>query len=183
MKLETNKIWDQKITVKSILGLNETIQEQSLKLVLLASIEGIYLRIPSNGCYIPYFDQQYKYDKKETDVEGGGTYHNFGLAFDVLPLKNTYDTLDPRLGDGKRTLTSGQWERVGQIGKSLGLEWGGEWVRDKSPHPKFDSAHFQFPREFASLEYLNKLRKDQSQKDLVVLPIDIKDRFIKSFKS
>ena len=32
------------------------------------------------------------------------------------------------------------WERIGRIGESLGLVWGGRW-----PKPKRDCAHFQGP--------------------------------------
>jgi len=177
MSIDTSKVWDQKITVPSILGLNEAIQEQALKVVLFASFEGIFLRIPSNGGYIPYWDQQFKFDQGETSVKGGQTYHNFGLAFDVLPLQNTAYTLDPRSGDGKRTLSDAQWKKVGEIGRGLGLEWGGEWIKNEALHPKFDSAHFQFPRDIASLEYLNELWVQQSQRDKVELPESIQKQF------
>jgi hypothetical protein len=54
-----------------------------------------------------------------TNARAGHSYHNFGLAFDVLVLdamgKADWDTSNPG------------WHLAGQVGKSLGLEWGGDW--------------------------------------------------------
>lgn len=54
-----------------------------------------------------------------TNARAGHSYHNFGLAFDVLVLdamgKADWDTANPG------------WRLAGQVGKSLGLEWGGDW--------------------------------------------------------
>jgi hypothetical protein len=64
-----------------------------------------------------------------TKARGGQSWHNFGLAFDILVLdsvgKADWDAAHPG------------WLRAAAIGKSLGLEWGGDW-------PKFkDLPHFQ----------------------------------------
>lgn len=55
--------------------------------------------------------------------------HQWGVAFDVIR------------NDGKGAYNnSGNWfQKVGKIGKSLGLEWGGDWT---SP---VDMPHFQLP--------------------------------------
>jgi hypothetical protein len=54
--------------------------------------------------------------------------HNFGLAVDIVAYV-----------DGKWTwVTKGiNWKRLGELGESLGLTWGGRWK-----HP-YDPAHFQ----------------------------------------
>jgi peptidoglycan L-alanyl-D-glutamate endopeptidase CwlK len=54
--------------------------------------------------------------------------HNWGVAFDICRAdgKDPYDDSD------------GYFSKVGKVGKSLGLEWGGDW--------KFkDKPHFQLP--------------------------------------
>lgn len=54
--------------------------------------------------------------KKVTNARGGYSYHNFGLALDVVELKNgklNYDL---------------EWNKIGMIGISLGFEWGGLWT-------------------------------------------------------
>lgn len=56
--------------------------------------------------------------------------HGFGLAFDVVPLVN-----------GKPVWNNtALWNKIGQIGMSIGLEWGGSW-RTISDKP-----HFQYVR-------------------------------------
>ncbi len=64
-----------------------------------------------------------------TNARGGESWHNFGLAFDIVVLdsvgKADWDTAHPG------------WTRGAAIGKSLGLEWGGDWEKFK------DLPHFQ----------------------------------------
>jgi len=65
-----------------------------------------------------------------TNAKGGQSFHNFGLAFDIVCLddedKADWDSSNPA------------WIRAGAIGKSVGLEWGGDWTRLK------DLPHFQY---------------------------------------
>lgn len=69
-----------------------------------------------------------KRGKIVTNARGGLSYHNYGLAFDCVPLvegKAAWNRLD-------------LFARLGQIGKAVGLEWGGDWPRLK------DYVHFQW---------------------------------------
>ena len=65
-----------------------------------------------------------------TNARGGESYHNFGLAFDILVLdamgKAEWDPAHPG------------WDQAATVGKSLGLEWGGDWLTIK------DRPHFQY---------------------------------------
>jgi hypothetical protein len=65
-----------------------------------------------------------------TKARGGQSFHNFGLAFDIVVLdavgKADWDTSHPG------------WAKAAQIGKSAGLEWGGDWKSFK------DLPHFQY---------------------------------------
>ena len=64
-----------------------------------------------------------------TNAKGGESYHNYGLAFDAAPLNS----------DLSINWTDNQlYQAMGEIGQSVGLEWGGSWV--KFP----DKPHFQF---------------------------------------
>jgi hypothetical protein len=65
-----------------------------------------------------------------TRAKGGQSYHNFGLAFDIVVLDS--------LGKTDWDATHPGWKRAAAIGKSVGLEWGGDWVSFK------DSPHFQY---------------------------------------
>lgn len=61
-----------------------------------------------------------------TNAKGGKSYHNFGLAVDIVEIKN-----------GKALWTNPDWGKISELGKSLGLEWGGDWTSIK------DKPHFQ----------------------------------------
>ena len=63
-----------------------------------------------------------------TKAKAGQSWHNWRCALDVVPLVNgkaIWD--DPAL-----------WKQVGEIGKSCGLEWAGDWVTFK------EYPHFQY---------------------------------------
>lgn len=64
-----------------------------------------------------------------TKAKPGTSWHNFGLAFDVAIVVN-----------GQPTWPNDEalWSRVGDLGKRLGLEWGGDFASFK------DLPHFQF---------------------------------------
>lgn len=67
-----------------------------------------------------------------THAKGGESWHNFGRAFDAVPLR-----LD---GSGRIWWDApyGVWLKLGQIGEVIGLTWGGRW-----PHPKTDIDHWE----------------------------------------
>lgn len=66
-----------------------------------------------------------------TNAKGSSysSHHQWGTAFDIY--RND--------GKGVYTDSDGFFKKVGKIGKSIGLEWGGDW---KSP---VDKPHFQLP--------------------------------------
>lgn len=66
-----------------------------------------------------------------TNAKGSSysSHHQWGTAFDIYRSD----------GKGVYTDSDGFFKKVGKIGKSIGLEWGGDW---KSP---VDKPHFQLP--------------------------------------
>jgi peptidoglycan L-alanyl-D-glutamate endopeptidase CwlK len=62
-----------------------------------------------------------------TNAKAGESWHNFGLALDVVPLVN-----------GKAIWDSPFWNRIGELGKQVGLFWGGDFKSFK------DKPHFEF---------------------------------------
>lgn len=64
-----------------------------------------------------------------TNAKGGQSFHNYRLAYDVVPLrygKPVWGTVGADLD---------LWEKVGELGKVAGLDWAGDWVRFKEfPH-------------------------------------------------
>jgi peptidoglycan L-alanyl-D-glutamate endopeptidase CwlK len=62
-----------------------------------------------------------------TNAKPGWSYHNWGLAFDVVPIVA-----------GKAVWNSDDlWKKIGFIGGMVGLEWGGSWKQLP------DRPHFQ----------------------------------------
>nr|WP_219914480.1 M15 family metallopeptidase [Thalassobacillus sp. CUG 92003] len=73
-----------------------------------------------------------------TNVRGGDSYHNYGLAIDfALRLDNGNVVWDME-HDGNQNGES-DWMEVVEIAKDLGFEWGGEWPGFKDyPHLQMD---------------------------------------------
>lgn len=62
---------------------------------------------------------------KVTNAKPGQSWHNWRCAFDVVPMIGSKPVWTDDL----------LWNRVGQIGKSIGLEWAGSWVTfPEKPH-------------------------------------------------
>ena len=85
-------------------------------------------------------EQQALYDqgrnkpgKIVTWAKPGSSAHNYGLAFDFVPLRNGKPVW------GTKGADLALWTRCGQLGEQLGLEWGGRWAK------KPDMPHFQIP--------------------------------------
>lgn len=61
-----------------------------------------------------------------TNARGGFSNHNFGIAWDIGVFKS-----------GKYLGASKSYNELGPVGRSLGLEWGGDWKSFK------DTPHYQ----------------------------------------
>lgn len=68
------------------------------------------------------------YTKGTTRARAGKSYHNFGLAVDIVFLN---EKGEPSWSPEHN------WQKLGEIGKSLGLTWGGDFKRIK------DYGHFE----------------------------------------
>ncbi|MEK7588369.1 MAG: M15 family metallopeptidase [Patescibacteria group bacterium] len=74
-----------------------------------------------------------------TNAKGGQSFHNYGVAFDVCPIVN-----------GKVTWKYAElFKKVGSIGESIGLEWGGNWKKFK------DLPHFQYTAGYTLAQFKN----------------------------
>lgn len=70
--------------------------------------------------------------KRVTNAKPGHSYHNWRVAFDVVPLRAGNPVWNTTGADGKL------WEQIGNLGEAVGLEWAGRWTRFR------EYAHFQF---------------------------------------
>ncbi len=83
--------------------------------------------------------------KRVTNASAGQSYHNWRVAFDVVPLKQGKPVWG--INGQDREL----WEQVGTIGESVGLEWAGRW----DEFPEFP--HFQYTRGMSLTDFQNGL--------------------------
>lgn len=91
-----------------------------------------------------YAQGRTKPGKIVTNVKGGGSMHNYRIAFDVVPTRNGVPIWGTK-GNGIDENPSDDatddleaWERVAAHGRAAGLEWGGDWDSFK------DRPHFQY---------------------------------------
>lgn len=61
---------------------------------------------------------------KVTNAKAGQSWHNWRVAFDVVPLVHGKAVWDDEA----------LWRKLGQIGQEVGLEWGGAWKFQDKPH-------------------------------------------------
>ena len=79
-----------------------------------------------------YAQGRTKKGPKVTNARGGQSYHNWRVAFDIVPLLNGKPSW-------KTTGYAGEmWQTCGKVGKSVGLEWAGDWKTFK------EYPHFQY---------------------------------------
>jgi peptidoglycan L-alanyl-D-glutamate endopeptidase CwlK len=64
-----------------------------------------------------------------TRARGGESYHQYWVAFDVVPVEN---------GKAIWSTTHPVWHILGAIAEACGLEWAGRWKRNQ------EFCHFQF---------------------------------------
>ena len=119
------KVWDNK-TAERIESLHPQIKEDVKNFILEAQKEGIYLRVTDGIRTVE--EQNDVYQRGNSTVKGGYSYHNYGLAFDVVEIK-----------DGKALWDNDNWDKIGELGKKYGFEWGGDW------ESFVDKPHFQKP--------------------------------------
>ena len=140
--------WNAKVDERSekvIEKLNPVVQPYARELVRRAAAKGIEVKVIGGyrsieeqqrlfcqGRNIPECRGLYKPGPIVTNARGGYSSHNFGIAFDI------------GIFQGSRYLPeSPKYNEVGQIGKSIGLEWGGDWTAIK------DRPHFQLRPSWA----------------------------------
>ncbi|MGE5416474.1 MAG: M15 family metallopeptidase, partial [Acidobacteriota bacterium] len=83
-----------------------------------------------------------------TNAKGGQSYHNYGLAFDVVEVV-----------DGKADWDSKNWDKIGALGKKYGFEWGGDFKSF------VDKPHFQCSYDLDTAELLKKVKSGATDND------------------
>ncbi len=114
-----------------LLTLDPQVRKKVYRFLKKAKKEGIELRVTS--AYRDCDEQNRLYAKGRsapgkivTNARCGKSAHNYRVAVDVVEFVN-----------GQPLWENPRWERIGQLGESVGLEWGGRWRSFK------DRPHFQ----------------------------------------
>lgn len=113
---------------KAIATLLPEVRPYARNLVILAAKQGITIKVTS--ALRTYAEQNELYaqgrtkpGKRVTNARGGFSSHNFGTAFDVTLFKGSSPVWE-----------SPNYKVVGSLGKSIGLNWGGDWTNSDEPH-------------------------------------------------
>lgn len=111
------------IDSRRVEDLDPLVQVMARQLLDVAAQDGLKLVITST--YRDHERQQALYDqgrtkpgKIVTNARPGESFHNWRVAFDVVPVVNGVAVWD----------NDQLWEQVGALAREMGLEWGGDWV-------------------------------------------------------
>jgi len=92
-----------------------------------------------------------------TNARGGFSVHNYGMALDIVLIKDgkeaVWDVKTDFDKDGKS-----DWMEVVEIFKQYGWEWGGNWKFYDAPH--FQKTFGKSVRELLALKTANKVDKN-----------------------
>jgi len=108
---------------------------------LLAQAQDEGLNVAVFEAYRSFEEQQERYDRGTTRARPGYSWHQYGLACDLV------------FKDENGNWSWGQgfnWQRLGEIGKGLGLEWGGDWT------VLLDMPHFELRRGMSIYRAYNR---------------------------
>lgn len=120
--------WDP-VTNQRISQLDPRLQRPATDFINAAQAQGVNLRITQGFRSIAEQDALYNQGRTTpgsivTNARGGQSYHNYGLAFDVVMMQNGQPV----------------WDRIpaniGALGATYGFEWGGGW-RTFPDYPHF----------------------------------------------
>lgn len=145
---DLSPVWDAKSDA-IITKLHPSIRNKARAFINEAEKKGMKLKVTSGGRTFEEQDKLYAQGRTTsgnivTNAKAGYSWHNFFLAFDVVPVEN-----------GKINWKSKNWTKIGTLGKTFGLEWGGDWKTFK------DLPHFQTIHGLTTAQAREKKKKNQ----------------------
>lgn len=144
------KLWDSK-TEDIINRLHPKIRGKTRAFIKASEKKGYKLKITSGLRTFEEQDNLYAKGRTSsgnivTNARAGSSYHNFGLAFDVVEIVN-----------GSAIWDNPNWKEIGNLGKKYGFEWGGDWTGF------VDKPHFQFTYGFSTNDLFTKVGNNTGQ--------------------
>lgn len=114
------------------MDLDDDVRAMALDLAQRCAAEGIMIVFTHTRRSAA--EQQALYDQGRrypgpivTAAPPGYSWHEFGRAFDVAIRRWAGDQTPGNWYDGP-------WQRIGELGEEVGLEWGGRWKHPDFPH-------------------------------------------------
>lgn len=128
--------------------LQTNFRKKAQKLIDSCKSVGIELRVIETYRTYKRQDKLFNQKRRVTTLRGGQSNHQHGLAIDVVPVTNGKDCWN----------NYKLWNRIGLIGESLGMYWGGRFKRF------YDAPHF----EAKSTEVSCNRKKRQEAQELAL---------------
>jgi len=133
---------DDAITIERIKLLHPKPREEALGMyreMNAAIAHNVMLRFAYTTRTFAEQDALYAQIPKVTKAKGGQSYHNYGLAFDIVFLldkdgNGTYETASWATDIDFDKDGVSDWIEVVNIAKRYGWEWGGDWKFTDNPH-------------------------------------------------
>jgi len=130
--MEEQKLIVDKRKIERADGLYEPVKRAAIRFMEMASRRGLNCGIFCGYRSVEHQNELYSKGrtiggKIVTNAKGGYSFHNYGLAIDIVFIDDSNNW----------TWESDEWQIIGEIGKSIGFEWGGDWNEFK------DFPHFQ----------------------------------------
>lgn len=126
-----------------VTSLHPVVAAKMMELIKLTSKAGITILITDGFRSSLEQDALYEQGRSAkgqvvTNVKGGASYHNYGLAIDFALRTPHGDVIWDLKYDGNRN-GKADWAEVVAIAKTLGFAWGGDWKTFKDyPHLQMD---------------------------------------------
>lgn len=124
---------------KDINDLLPHVRDLAIQLIAIAEDELLIDKLLITSTYRDAEYQNYLYAQGRTrpgaivtNARAGYSWHNFQLAFDVVPIVGGKAMWDTSTKAGMQL-----WQDIGAIGEEVGLDWAGHWQSFK------EYAHFQ----------------------------------------
>ena len=121
------KTWDTH-TNRRIATLHQKVQAPAANFINEVQAKlGIRLRVTQAYRSIAYQNRLYAQGRTTpgpivTNARGGYSYHNYGLAIDVVEIRGGVPNWNTN------------WAAISKIGTSYGFTWGGNWTPPDRPH-------------------------------------------------
>lgn len=126
------------INSRSLDDLHHVVADKARRFIDLCDEAGIDILVTSTyrdseSQAALYAQGRSKPGPRKTNAKPGQSFHNWQVAFDVVPLRNGKPVWSTKGADGQL------WQKIGAIGESVGLEWSGRWTGRM-----VEFAHFQY---------------------------------------